>query len=366
MIANDILSEFPEFPLYSLAKESKKPFFLEKISELFKHHYYSCHEFKRIIDTIEYDVSSINSIEDLPFLPVRLFKMYNLLSVPHESVVKKMTSSGTTGQSVSKIFLDKPTALLQTKTLGKIVSSFLGSSRVPMIIIDSESTVKNRNEFSARAAGITGFSIFASKRIFALNDDMSLNLELIQDFVSENRDKTIFLFGFTFIVYQHFIKELCRLDITINLTNGVLIHGGGWKKLIHEAIDSKAFRDKIYSVSSISRVHDYYGMVEQTGTIHMECEKGYLHTPEYADIIIRDPNNFGVCNVGEEGLIQLLSLLPHSYPGQSLLTEDIGVILGEDDCSCGRKGKYFIIKGRIKNAEVRGCSDTYGESFSRG
>ena len=64
-------------------------------------------------------------------------------------------------------------------------------------------------------------------------------------------------------------------------------------------------------------------------------------------------------------MIQLLSLLPTSYPGHSILTEDIGSIYGEDDCSCGRKGKYFKIYGRLKNAELRGCSDTYGEKNTR-
>ena len=58
-------------------------------------------------------------------------------------------------------------------------------------------------------------------------------------------------------------------------------------------------------------------------------------------------------------MIQAVSLLPGSYPGHSILTEDEGVILGEDDCPCGRKGKYFRVIGRIRNAEVRGCSDAY-------
>lgn len=56
-------------------------------------------------------------------------------------------------------------------------------------------------------------------------------------------------------------------------------------------------------------------------------------------------------------------MLPHSYPGHSLLTEDEGIILGEDDCPCGRKGKYFKLTGRIKQAELRGCSDTYAAKF---
>ena len=91
----------------------------------------------------------------------------------------------------------------------------------------------------------------------------------------------------------------------------------------------------------------------------MECECGHLHTSVFSDVIIRKPIDFRVCGFGEKGIVQVVSSIPESYPGHSLLTEDEGVILGEDDCLCGRKGKYFKIIGRLKNAEIRGCSDTY-------
>jgi phenylacetate-coenzyme A ligase PaaK-like adenylate-forming protein len=355
----------PDIPLYTYDREMKQAFFLKHILELFDHHCCQSAEFRNMMSSVNFKKHNIHSLEDLPFIPVRLFKMFELASVSRDEVVKTMTSSGTTGQAVSKIFLDKKTSSLQTRILSRIVSSFLGSTRVPMIIIDCESTVRNRNEFSARSAGITGFSLFASKRVFALKDDMTLNEEGLKQFLLEHKTKTIFMFGFTFIVYQHLYRELSNLSKKIDLSNSVLIHGGGWKKLISEAVDNVTFKAKLKSVCGLNRIHDYYGMVEQTGTIHMECESGHLHTSEYSDIIVRNPKDFSVCNIGEEGIIQLLSLLPISYPGQSILTEDIGTILGEDDCSCGRKGKYFKISGRLKNAEVRGCSDTYGESFRR-
>jgi phenylacetate-coenzyme A ligase PaaK-like adenylate-forming protein len=308
-----------------------------------------------------FNTQYVSNIEDLPFLPVRLFKLHDLLSVGRKDVVKTMTSSGTSGQAVSKIFLDKITAKNQTRILTRIVSSFLGGSRVPMLIIDCEATIKNRNQFSARAAGITGFSIFASKRMFALNEDMTLNIEGVKKFIEENSTKTIMIFGFTFIVYQHFYLELLKSNEKIDLNNAVLIHGGGWKKLIDQAVDNETFKSNLTSICGLNKIHDYYGMVEQTGTIHMECEAGYLHTSEYSDIIVRRTRDFSVCDIGEKGIIQLLSLLPISYPGHSILTEDIGSIYGEDNCNCGRKGKYFKIFGRLKNAELRGCSDTYGE-----
>ena len=143
----------------------------------------------------------------------------------------------------------------------------------------------------------------------------------------------------------------------------MLIHGGGWKKLIKESVTTMEFRRTLNEVCGIKSVHDYYGMVEQTGSIYMECENGNLHAPIFSDIIIRRAHDFSIADVGEQGIIQTLSVLPTSYPGHSLLTEDEGVLLGEDDCTCGRLGKYFKIVGRIKNAEIRGCSDTYADEF---
>ena len=79
-------------------------------------------------------------------------------------------------------------------------------------------------------------------------------------------------------------------------------------------------------------------------------------TNDTARRIIRN-SNLDLCNTKEAGLIQTLSLLPVSYPGQSILTEDIGVIHGIDNCKCGKLGKYFSVLGRVPDSELRGCSD---------
>jgi hypothetical protein len=100
-------------------------------------------------------------------------------------------------------------------------------------------------------------------------------------------------------------------------------------------------------------------MVEQTGSVYMECEYGHMHASIFSDVIFRRALDFSVAEIGEKGIIQVVSILPASYPGHALLTEDEGVLLGEDDCPCGRLGKFFHISGRLQNAEVRGCSDTY-------
>ena len=362
MTFDEIMSLSP----YGSSEKEKTKVLTERLCELTRHHEEACVEYKRMLDAIDFDLDSIGSYKELPFLPVRLFKELDLKSIPKEDVVKTMTSSGTTGQAVSKIYLDRTTSANQQKAMVKIVQDFTGSARMPMIIIDCPSVVKNRAMFSARGAGILGFSMFGSKKIYALDDDMKLDVDGLSDFLDEHKDEKILLFGFTFMIWQHFYKELLRLKeegITFDLSNGVLIHGGGWKKLISEAVSHDEFHQRLKDACGLEHIHDYYGMVEQTGCIYMECECGHLHSSIFSDVIIRRPVDFSEAAIGEKGIIQVVSTIPESYPGHSLLTEDEGVVLGIDDCPCGRKGKYFRIDGRLKNAEIRGCSDTYAAKF---
>lgn len=352
---NDVLEISP----FSLNKEEKSKLFTEYLKELSLKHYQKCENYRKIVDKLNCNLSEIKNYTEIPFLPVRLFKEFDLKSIPTEEVFKTMTSSGTSGQAVSKIYLDKTTAANQQKTLVKIVSDFTGASRMPMLIIDCPSVIKNRNMFSARGAGILGFSIFGADRTYALDDDMNIDIPKIEAFLEKHKGKKILLFGFTFMIWQFFYKKLKELNIKLDLSNGILIHGGGWKKLVNEAVSKEEYKQSLNDVCGIKSVHDYYGMVEQTGCVYMECEYGHLHASIFSDVIIRNPRDFSIAKTGEKGLIQVCSLLPESYPGHSLLTEDEGIVLGEDDCSCGRKGKYFKILGRIKNAEIRGCSDTY-------
>lgn len=345
---------------YSLDAVQKENLLLQELKTLTERHYELCPEYRLILQALNTDISNISCVADIPFIPVRLFKEYNLKS--NESISRTMTSSGTTGQQVSKIFLDKRTAANQTKVLSKIVSSFIGGKRLPLIVLDSDVVIKDRNLFSARGAGILGFSMFGRDIIYALDENMQLRTKEILSFIESHKNEDILLFGFTYIIWQHFYKELVRSGKNLNLKNGILIHGGGWKKLVEQAIDNNAFHAALNSVCGISRIHNYYGMVEQTGSIYMECEYGNLHSSIYSDVIMRNPVNFSEAKTGEPGIIQTVSILPESYPGHSLLTEDVGTVLGIDDCPCGRKGKYFSIHGRIQNAEVRGCSDTYESS----
>jgi len=355
-----MVNELLKYEPYRLDHNAKQALLLKELVELHEHHLQNCEAYNKITGVL-YN-HPYKSIEDLPFLPVSAFKHFDLLSIPPDKVYKTLLSSGTTGSTPSKIFLDAETSRNQTLALAKIMQFVLGEQRLPMLIVDSDSLLKNRQMFSARGAGVIGMSTFGKDHFYLLDENMQPKEDKLKEFLSKYNGKKILIFGFTFMVWQY-LYELSFSE-KIDLSNAILVHSGGWKKLIEKSISNEVFKGKLSGKFGLGHCYNFYGMVEQVGSVFLECEEGFLHAPNFADIITRHAEDFSPVKNGEEGLVQVLSTLPHSYPGHSLLTEDMGIVHGEDDCKCGRMGKYFSIVGRIKKAELRGCSDTYAASMA--
>ena len=354
------LDAYFELPPYGVARAEKRALLGAELNRLTGHHMEHCAPYRRLLEAHGQVPGRDYALEDVPFIPVQLFKRYELASVPQDQVFKVLTSSGTTGQQVSRIVLDRETSMAQTKALVKIVQQFLGKARLPMLVIDHPGVIKNRQSFSARGAGILGLSNFGRDHTYALKDeDMTPDVDAIRAFLERHRGQRVFLFGFTFMVWKYFVQALRALPDPPCFDDAVLIHSGGWKKLQDEAVGNDEFKAALRDTLNIRHVHNFYGMVEQVGSIFMECEHGRLHAPVFADVLVRDAQTWAVLPPGRRGLIQVLSVLPRSYPGHSLLTEDVGEIVGEDDCPCGRMGRTLKVHGRVPRAEVRGCSDTH-------
>ena len=353
MIIDDILKLKP----FDLVRNLKNKIFISKIKALSFHHYQNCRQYKKIINGLKIDLKSINKIEDYPMIPTRVFKKFDLMSVSKNKIVKKIVSSGTSGK-LSAIYLDQTNATNQIKVLKKIITTILGEMRLPMLIIDQNPKLLDRSTFNARAAAIYGFSIFGKNHHFLLDEKNRINYESLNNFLKKFGSDKFFIFGFTSLIYKNLILNFKNKFLNLNLKNGILLHGGGWKKMEKIGISNNVFKKKLFSKTGLQNIYNYYGLVEQTGSIFIDCKKcGNFITSVFSDVLIRN-KKFGLAKTGEKGLVQLMSLLPTSYPGHNILTEDIGKIVGEDNCKCGLKGKYFKLYGRAKEAEIRGCSDT--------
>ncbi|WP_269622649.1 hypothetical protein [Prochlorococcus marinus] len=362
MNINDISTSYLDNYENFLIHDNFKVDLLRQVNYLTSHHYIKCRPYRSFVNKIFPDYSTdIGSLhlEEIPYLPVNMFKEFKLSSITEENIFKVLQSSGTTSQLKSKIYLDKDTAKNQSVGLSKIFTDFTGLKRPRILIIDSPDLIKRSSAFSARKAGIIGFSALCRKPLFALNSDMSINLENIYK-AFENDNEYVLLYGFTYIIWSHLLHTKLPDDLRKKLsTNSILLHGGGWKKLNHLQITKEDFNNKSQSFLGVQRVINYYGMVEQTGSIFMECENGYLHSNPLCDVLPRSVENIQVIDQNNVSLAQVISALPTSYPGHSLLTDDLIKIHNKDKCRCNRKGTVFEVIGRIQRSEPRGCSDTY-------
>ena len=307
------------------------------------------------------------SLSQIPPIPVSMFKKFDLKTCPDEEIFRVLKSSATTTGVPSKIYINKETSFRQSKALISTLKNYLGGKRRPLLVIDTENiNLANMDTLSGRGAAVRGISNFAKGIVYVMdekNGDLLVNFNRLKEFCDKFSGQEILVSGFTYIIWAKFVSQILESGVKLNFPNMKLIHSGGWKKLTAEAVNKEKFANTIAEIfgTKPEYVIDFYGMVEQLGVVFLDCEYGYKHVPDFADVIIRDFYTMRENTIGRPGLIEILSLIPTSYPGLAIITEDIGELCGIDDCPCGRKGKYFKFRSRVEKTETRGCGDTFAE-----
>jgi hypothetical protein len=327
---------------------------------------YACQRhagYKNFVEQWPKDFRSATQVADLPFLPVGILKANPPLSFVESSEIKRtLTSSATTSQIPSRVVLDSPTSRRMTKGVVSILRDFIGPDRRPYLVVDTRGLMGG-GELGARAAAIQGLQPFASETTYCLNQneqgDLVLDFDKLKEFAEKHRDAEVLIYGFTFILWNHLVKPLLAEGVCLNLPNAHILHSGGWKRLQDQAVEKSVFNDQLARVVGCSsdRIIDFYGMVETVGVIYPDCTAGNKHGPVFGDVIVRNPLTLKPVAPGEYGIVQVCSVLPTSFPGHLLLTEDMAQVLAYDGCPCGRRGISFRFAGRVPKAELRGCGN---------
>lgn len=357
---------------YALNLEQKNTLFLEALLEEIRFHYENNDQYRHFCQNKGFDPHNFHgSLEQIPPIAVSVFKDLgkDLKSIPDNEVKLSLQSSATSGIP-STVVLDKITAKRQAKVMVKVVKDFIGAERKPFIIVDVSPNPENIRFLGARYAAIGGYLNFASDVNYALEKDdeekVSFNIENTKKFIdSMDKETPMVVFGFTYMLYAQVVKPLLDKGIRFELPKGSkIIHIGGWKKLESEKISKQQFNAAMSRLFSVKEEHviDIYGFTEQMGLNYPDCECGWKHAPAYSEVIVRHPVTREPLPHGEVGVLEFLSPIPHSYPGNVVLTDDLGVI-NPEPCPYGRNGTRFKILGRLKKAEVRGCGDILGSKL---
>jgi hypothetical protein len=351
-------------PPYTAEPDERQAGLLELLKEELE---FACERhagYRSYVEHWPIDYRSAARVADLPFLPVGILKTDPPLSFVGPNEVKRvLISSATTSQSPSRVVLDAPTSRRMTKGTVVIVRDFIGSARRPYLVVDTPDQQAGAHAMGARGAAIQGLQPFASETFYCLNvngeGELDLDLEKVRAFAENWKDAELLVYGFTYILWNHLVRPLKSSGVCLNLPNARILHSGGWKRLQDQAVEKTTFNEQLAEVFGCPSDHiiDFYGMVESVGIIFPDCSQGNKHGPLFGDVIIRDPLTLEPVAPGEHGIVQVCSILPTSFPGNLLLTEDMAQLIAYDGCPCGRRGISFRFAGRIPKAEIRGCGN---------
>lgn len=365
---NNLADELLKRPPYDFNDTEKKTggCFYNALLEELCFHYDKNEKYHRFCDKKGFHPHLFQGeIADIPPVQVSVFKESgkDLQSVPQKEIKLTLQSSATSGVP-SSIAVDKITSRRQAKAMVQVIRDFIGNERRPFLIMDIDPREGFREILGARFAAVSGYLTFASEVGYFLkaaeNKTYYFDIDGIRQFIEKlNPQIPVVVFGFTYLLFSEIVKPLKEKGISFSLPVGSkLIHIGGWKKLEAEKIEKKAFNKLAAEIFHIQTedVIDIYGFTEQMGLNYPDCSCGYKHAPLYSDVIVRDIVTKEVLPAGKEGLLEFVSIVPHSYPGNVVLTDDIGYIV-EEPCKCKRAGVRFCVTRRLKKAEIRGCGD---------
>ncbi len=361
---NDRIERILSIPPYSQAPEEKQAGLLDLLRDELENGCSRHAGYENYLRNWPTDYRSASRVSDLPFLPVGILKANPpLCFVGRDEIKRTLTSSATTSQLPSRVVLDAPTSKRMTKGVVSIVRDFIGTSRRPYLVVDTPDLMGGGSDLGARGAAIQGLHPFASQATYCLVADdvgkLSLNWEKLEEFAANHRAGEVLVYGFTYILWNHLAKPLQAEGICLDVPNVRILHSGGWKRLQDQAVEKPVFNKTLAQVFGCSPecIIDFYGMVESVGVIFPDCPEGNKHAPAFGEVIVRDPLTLAPVLAGEHGIVQVCSVLPTSFPGNLLLTEDMAQVMSYDGCPCGRRGISFRFAGRVPKAELRGCGN---------
>ena len=207
-----------------------------------------------------------------------------------------MHSSSTTGQQPSRIVIDKTTAFRQARALVSILKEHIGDQRRPLLVLDAAESVAAGDSLTARGAAIRGIGNFASETVFAMDRSPSGDLQPDWDRIEASSPsitaQPVLLFGFTFIVWTRFVAggRAPRHCVSTRRRPSCCTPAAG-RNWPAQAVSKEEFSRRTAAVLGCDprRILDFYGMVEQVGTVFVDCAAGNKHAPAFADVIIRRP-----------------------------------------------------------------------------
>ena len=277
--------------------------------------------------------SSVKKLQQIPFLPIHFFKSKKVVTT-NAKAQTVFSSSGTTGQAISKHYITDIKLYEQSYTKGfqhfygdvgqycivALLPSYLERSGSSLIYMVNDLIGKSKHPESG----------FYLKEIERLIDTLT---------VLDATGKKVLLIGVSFALLDLVEKY------PLQLKNTIVMETGGMKGRRKELIRTE-LHDLLKKGFGVETIHSEYGMTELLSQAYSKGN-GIFKTPPWMKIMIRDTENpLGLLPHGKAGGINVIDLA-NINSCSFIATQDLGKKY--DDGS-------FEILGRFDHSDVRGCN----------
>lgn len=289
--------------------------------------------YKKYIQNLNIDASSINQIEEIPFLPIEFFKSQKVITGDLKSEIT-FTSSGTTGNMTSKHFVADLS--LYEKSFTQAFEQFYGEINQYCMIGLLPSYLERKG--SSLIYMMNNF-IDESKHPdsgFYLHNMDELVEKLNQ--LEQKKQKTL-LVGVSYALLDLADKY------PLNLNHTTVMETGGMKGMREEMIKEELHR-YLCERFNIKEIHSEYGMTELLSQAYSKGNNQFK-SPPWMKILVRDTYDpFSYVPTGTSGGINVIDLA-NIDSCCFIETKDIGRI---------NKDHTFEILGRFDESDIRGCN----------
>lgn len=277
--------------------------------------------------------NQINSISQIPFLPIEFFKTHTIKS--SEFVEEQVfLSSGTTGQNQSKHFV-KDLTLYET-SYHNTFHQFYGNVEDYCILALLPSYIEREG----------------SSLIYMVSDLITKSNHPESGFFLENRSKMIEILQKmtksgqkTLLIGVSFALLDLAEEYQIDLSNVIVMETGGMKGR-REEITRKELHNTLCKSFNTNMIHSEYGMTELLSQAYSKGN-GIFKTPPRMKILIRDINDpFSTLEKAKTGGINVIDLT-NIDSCSFIATQDLGK---------KHSGNEFEVLGRFDNSDLRGCN----------
>ena len=296
--------------------------------KLFRHQAVACAPYAEYISLLGIDYKDITRVEDIPFLPIELFKSHDVYcgTTPPEIT---FTSSNTGQTTPSRHMMQSLEVYRRAFTAA--FEQFYGNIErwsiyglLPNYLEREGSSLVYMVDELIRRAGSGGFYLNDYER-------------LISDMANDPKPKI--LLGVSYALWDVAEQYAPKLEDTIVMETGGM---KGRRKEISKS-ELHAILCKGFGVESI---HSEYGMAELTSQAY-SSGNGIFESPRWMRVLVRDVNDpQDHAPHGDRGGIDIVDLA-NITSCAFISTQDVGRTLD---------ARRFVLEGRIAGSDIRGCN----------